>query len=387
MGQGSGTGHRLTCAERLELQRRVRSGETHQSAAAALGCSAKSVQRLLVKTGGLMPRVTPQSALRLSRSEREEISRGLLAGETCRGIAARLGRSPSTVSREVAAGGRRDRYRAWRAEERARRRVRRPKTAKLASSPRLRDEVERWLTLRWSPQQIAARLVLDYPDDLEMRVSHETIYRSLFVQGRGALRKELTRCLRTGRAQRRVRGRTNGGGHLTDMVLISDRPAEVADRAVPGHWEGDLIVGKNGKSAIGTLVERQTRFVMLMNLNKGRLAVHVRNALADKVRDLPEQLRRSLTWDRGKEMGEHVRFTVATGVQVYFCDPRSPWQRATSENSNGLLRQYFPKGTDLAVYNQAQLDAIAAELNGRPRQTLGWMTPSEAFSRVGAMTA
>jgi IS30 family transposase len=247
--------------------------------------------------------------------------------------------------------------------------------------------VERWLALRWSPQQIAARLVLDYPDDLEMRVSHETIYRSLFVQGRGALRKELTRCLRTGRAQRRTRGRAIGGGHLTDMVLISDRPAEVADRAVPGHWEGDLIVGKNGKSAIGTLVERQTRFVMLMNLSKGRLAVHVRNALAEKVRDLPEQLRRSLTWDRGKEMGEHVRFTVATGVQVYFCDPRSPWQRATNENSNGLLRQYFPKGTDLAVYNQRQLDAIAAELNGRPRQTLGWMTPSEAFSRVGAMTA
>ena len=387
MGQGSGPGHRLTCAERLELQRRVRSGETHQSAAAALGCSAKSVQRLLGKTGGLMPRTMPQSALRLSLSEREEISRGLLAGETCRRIAARLGRSPSTVSREVAAGGRRDRYRAWRAEERARQRVRRPKTAKLASSPRLRDEVERWLTLRWSPQQIAARLVLDYPDDLEMRVSHETIYRSLFVQGRGALRKELTQCLRTGRAQRRIRGRTIGGGHLTNMVLISDRPAEVADRAVPGHWEGDLIVGKNGKSAIGTLVERQTRFVMLMNLSKGRLAIHVRNALADKVRDLPEQLRRSLTWDRGKEMGEHVRFTVATGVQVYFCDPRSPWQRATNEDSNGLLRQYFPNGTDLAVYNQAQLDAIAAELNGRPRQTLGWMTPSEAFSRVGAMTA
>ena len=387
MGQGSGHGHRLTSAERLELQRRVRSGETHQSAAAAVGCCAKSVQRLLEKTGGLMPRVTPQSALRLSLSEREEISRGLLAGQTCRRIAARLGRSPSTVSREVAAGGRRDRYRAWRSEERARRRVRRPKTAKLASSPRLRDEVERWLALRWSPQQIAARLVLDYPDDLEMRVSHETIYRSLFVQGRGALRKELTQCLRTGRAQRRTRGRAIGGGHLTDMVLISDRPAEVADRAVPGHWEGDLIVGKNGKSAIGTLVERQTRFVMLMNLSKGRLAVHVRNALADKVRDLPEQLRRSLTWDRGKEMGEHVRFTVATGVQVYFCDPRSPWQRATNENSNGLLRQYFPKGTDLAVYNQAQLDAIAAELNGRPRQTLGWMTPSEAFSRVGAMTA
>jgi IS30 family transposase len=187
-------------------------------------------------------------------------------------------------------------------------------------------------------------LVLDYPDDLEMRVSHETIYRSLFVQGRGALRKELTRCLRTGRAHRRPRGRTIGGSHLTDMVLISDRPAEVADRAVPGQWEGNLIVGKNGKSAIGTLVDRQSRFVMLVNLSKGRLAVHVRNALADKVRDLLEQLRRSLTWDRGKEMGEHVRFTVTTGVQIHFCDPRSPWPRATNESSNGLLRQYFPRG-------------------------------------------
>jgi transposase, IS30 family len=387
MGQGSGHGHRLTCAERLELQRRVRAGETYRTAAEAVGCSAKSVQRLLGRTGGLRPRATPQSPLRLSLPEREEISRGLLTGETCRHIAARLGRSPSTVSREVAAGGRRERYRAWRSEERARRRVRRPKTAKLASSPRLRSEVERWLGLRWSPQQIAARLVFDYPDDLEMRVSHETIYQSLFVQGRGALRKELTRCLRTGRAHRRPRGRTIGGGHLTDMVLISDRPAEVEDRAVPGHWEGDLLVGKGSKSAIGTLVERQTRFVMLMNLSEGRLAVHVRNALADKIQELPEHLRRSLTWDRGKEMGEHVRFTVATGVQVYFCDPRSPWQRATNENSNGLLRQYFPKGTDLATYTQAQLDAVAAELNGRPRQTLGWMTPSEAFARVGAMTA
>ena len=382
MGQGSGPAHRLTGAERLELQRRVRAGETHAAAAAALGCSAKSVQRLLGKTGGLKSRAIPQSALRLSLPEREEISRGLLAGETCHGIAARLGRSPSTVSREVVAGGRRDRYRAWRAEEGARKRVRRPKTAKLASSPRLRHEVERWLGLRWSPQQIAARLVLDYPDDLEMRVSHETIYRSLFVQGRGALRKELTRCLRTGRAQRRPRGRTIGGGHLTDMVLISERPAEVADRAVPGHWEGDLIVGKGGKSAIGTLVERQTRFVMLMNLSKGRLAVDVRNALAGKIRELPEQLRGSLTWDRGKEMGEHVRFTVATGVQVYFCDPRSPWQRATSENTNGLLRQYFPKGTELGVFTQKQLDAVAAELNVRPRQTLEWMTPSEAFAAV-----
>src|SRR5712691_1811611 len=387
MGQGSGRAHRLTCAERLELQRRVRAGETHAVAATALGCSAKSVQRLLGKTGGVKSRARPQSALRLSLPEREEISRGLLAGDSCRVIARRLGRSPSTVSRDVAAAGHRERYRAWRADETAHRRAHRPKIAKLIAVPRLRRAVERGLRLRWSPQQITARLVLDYPDDLEMRVSHETIYQSLFVQGRGALRQELTRCLRTGRAQRRPLGRATGSGQLQHMVLISERPADVEDRAVPGHWEGDLILGKRAQSAIGTLVERQTRFVMLVNLSAGRLAEHVKDALADTIRALPDHLRRSLTWDRGKEMGEHVRFTLDTGVQVYFCDPRSPWQRATNENSNGLLRQYFPKGTDLSGYNQARLDEIAAELNGRPRQTLGWRTPSEAFARAAAMTA
>jgi IS30 family transposase len=247
--------------------------------------------------------------------------------------------------------------------------------------------VQRLLEQRWSPQQIAARLVIDYPDDPEMRVSHETIYQSLFVQSRGALRKELIRCLRTGRAQRRPQQRVNGSGQLLDMVLISDRPAEVQDRAVPGHWEGDLIIGRGSKSAIGTLVERQSRFVMLLDLRKGRLAEQVKDALAVKIRQLPEQLRKSLTWDRGKEMAEHVQFTVDTGVQVYFCDPRSPWQRASNENINGLLRQYFPKGTDLSVHSQARLDKIAAELNGRPRQTLAWLTPSEAFARAVAMTA
>jgi IS30 family transposase len=387
MGQGSGQAHRLTGAERLELQRRVRAGETHAVAAAAVGCSAKSVQRLLVKTGGVKPRARPQSALRLSLPEREEISRGLLAGDSCRVIARRLGRAPSTVSRDVAAAGHRERYRAWRADETAHRRAHRPKIAKLIAVPQLRRAVERGLRRRWSPQQIAARLVLDYPDNLEMRVSHETIYQSLFVQGRGALRQELTRCLRTGRAQRRPLSRATGSGQLQHMVLISDRPAEVEDRAVPGHWEGDLILGKRARSAIGTLVERQTRFVMLVNLRGGRLADHVKDALAVTIRALPDHLRRSLTWDRGKEMAEHVRFTLDTGVQVYFCDPRSPWQRATNENSNGLLRQYFPKGTDLSGYNQARLDEIAAELNGRPRQTLGWRTPSEAFARAVAMTA
>ncbi len=387
MGHGSGQAHRLTGVERLELQRRVRAGETHEVAATAVGCSAKSVQRLLVKTGGVKPRAKPQSALRLSLPEREEISRGLLAGDSCRGIARRLGRAPSTVSRDVAAAGQRQRYRAWRADEATHRRAHRPKIAKLIAVPRLRRAVEQGLRRRWSPQQIAARLVLDYPDDLEMRVSHETIYQSLFVQGRGALRQELTRCLRTGRAQRRPLGRATGSGQLQHMVLISDRPAEVEDRAVPGHWEGDLILGRRAQSAIGTLVERQTRFVMLVNLRAGRLAEHVKDALAVTIRALPDHLRRSLTWDQGKEMAEHVRFTLDTGVQVYFCDPRSPWQRATNENSNGLLRQYFPKGTDLSGYNQARLDEIAAELNGRPRHTLGWRTPAEAFAHAVAMTA
>ena len=382
MGQGWGSSRRLSFAERLEVQRRVGAGETFEAAAVAVGCSSKSVQRLLGKTGGVKPRTRPASGLRLSLADREEISRGVLAGESGRAIAVRLGRSPSTVAREVARNGGRRAYRAWQAHERAHRRARRPKLARLASSPRLRAEVERLLGLRWSPQQIAARLVVDHPNDPEMWVSHETIYQSLFVQARGALRKELTACLRSGRAQRRALRRTNPGGQLLDMVLISDRPAEVTDRAVPGHWEGDLIVGKGQRSAIATLVERQSRFVMLVDLLEGRLAHQVREALAYKITELPEQLARSLTWDRGKEMAEHARFTVDTGVQIYFCDPRSPWQRAT----NGLLRQYFPKGSDLSIHDRAHLDHVAAELNGRPRQTLGWMTPSEAFARAVAMS-
>jgi IS30 family transposase len=386
MGQGSGPAHRLSYTERLEIQCRVGAGATHAAAATAVGCSAKSVQRLLLKTGGLKGRSKPRSSLRLSLAEREEISLGLLAGASCCHIAAGLGRAPSTISREIAGNGRTG-YRAWRADDRAHRRTSRPKPEKFAESRRLRRAVEEGLARRWSPQQIAARLVVDYPDDPEMRVSHETIYRSLFVQGRGALRRELTRCLRTGRAQRRPRGRAHGQGQLQHMVLLSERPAEVADRAIPGHWEGDLLLGRLGQSAIGTLVERQTRWVMLLRLRHGRLAHQVRAALVARIRTLPEQLRRSLTWDRGKEMGDHARFTVETGVQVYFCDPRSPWQRATNENSNGLLRQYFPKGTELAAYSQAQLDRVAAELNDRPRQTLGWRSPSEAFANVVAMTA
>jgi len=382
MRRGGDHGRGLTSDQYLELQRRIAAGETHPAAAAAVGCSTKTVQKLLRRTGGLAPRAGPRSPLRLSLGEREEISRGLLGGESCRTIAARLQRAPSTVSREVAQDHGRNRYRAWHADAAALRRARRPKAAKLARCARLRAAVERLLARRWSPQQIARRLVRDYPGDLEMRVSHETIYRSLFVQARGALRHELYRCLRTGRAQRRSHRRLHGPGELRDMVLISERPAEAADRAVPGHWEGDLIVGRGGRSAIGTLVERQTRLVMLIALPEGRTAEQVRPALARRIRTLPVQLRRTLTWDRGKEMAEHVRFTVESGVPVYFCDPRSPWQRATNENTNGLLRQYFPKGSDLSVHDQKHLDAVARELNGRPRRTLEWRTPAEAFAQV-----
>ncbi len=374
-----------TRAERVEVRRRVAAGE-RIDVAQGVGRSKRFVQMVANRFGGIQPRIDVRSTLRLSSAEREEISRGLRGGESLRRIAAGLGRAPSTISREVTANGGRPRYRAWSAEDRAFRAARRPRRAKLAANPRLRRAVERLLLDRWSPQQIAWQLRQDHPDDQEMWVSHETIYQSLFVQGRGALRAELHRCLRSGRALRRPAGRAKPSGELRGMVLLSERPAEVEDRAVPGHWEGDLIIGKGTRSAIGTLVERQTRFVMLVALPHGRTAEAVRTALAARILSLPSELRRSLTWDRGKEMAEHVRFTVETGVAVYFCDPHSPWQRGSNENTNGLLRQYFPKGTDLSVHSQAELDAVARQLNGRPRQTLGWMKPSEALARVVALT-
>jgi IS30 family transposase len=324
-----------------------------------------------------------RSPLRLSLSEREEISRGLAGGESLRSIARRLARSPSTISREVAANGGRRRYRACRADRAAVRRIRRPKPSKLAVCPRLRAAVEAKLELRWSPTQISGWLVAEFPDDAEMRVSHETIYLSLFVQSRGALRKELTRYLRSGHATRRPKGHAvmNGQGQLRGTLNIRERPAEAEDRAVPGHWEGDLLFGKRMK-AIATLVERKTRFVMLIALPNGHAADVVADALAKKIVELPKQLRRSLTWDQGKEMASHARFTNETGVPVYFCDPRSPWQRGSNENTNGLLRQYFPKRTEIAHYTQAELDAVAAQLNGRPRQTLGFKTPSQALDEA-----
>jgi len=308
-------------------------------------------------------------------AEREEISRGLAAGESMRCVAVRLGRAPSTVSREVAQNGGRWGYRATGAHRASRRRARRPKPSKLAENPRLRLVVEAKLEDWWSPRQISDWLVEAYPDVEEMRVSHETIYQSLFIQGKGSLRKELWRCLRTGRAVRRPQGRpASTKGQIRDMVMISERPAEIEDRAVPGHWEGDLVIGKN-QTAIGTLVERWSRYVMLFPLPDGKTAEAVRVALTDTVQRLPNHLWQSLTWDQGKEMAQHAQFSIDTGVQVFFCDPKSPWQRGSNENTNGLLRQYFPKTTDMSKLTQEDLDAAAHPLNGRPRQTLEWKTP------------
>ena len=385
MSRGPGS-HAVTRAVQLEIRQRVAAGETIKSVAVTVNRTVRLVQRVLRRSGGIPPRPTSRSALRLSLAEREEISRGLRGGESLRGISVRLGRAPSTVSREVMANGGRRRYRAWLGEARAVRRVRRPRLTRLARDPRLRHAVERLLAERWSPQQVAARLRHDHPNEPELWVSHETIYQSLFVQGRGALRAELTRCLRRGQTRRRPVGHFRPVGSMRDMILISERPAEATDRAVPGHWEGDLIAGTYNRSAIGTLVERQTRFVILIALPEGHSASQVRSALAERVVTLPEQLRRSLTWDRGREMAQHAQFTIETGLPVYFCDPHSPWQRGSNENTNGLLRQYFPKGTDLSVHSQAHLDDVARELNGRPRQTLGWMKPSEALAKIVAMT-
>jgi len=268
------------------------------------------------------------------------------------------------------------------ADDRACLAARRPKPAKLSANPRLRRRVREMLCEHFSPQQISARLKLDYPNDPEMRIASETIYQSLYVQSRGRFRKDLTKHLRSGRSSRRPQGKGSRRGKLQDMVSISERPADVADRAVPGHWEGDLIVGKAGRSFIGTLVERQTRFVMLSYLGTDSTTDTVCRAIAEQIQRLPEHLRRSLTWDQGKEMAGHLDFTVSTGVQVYFCDPHSPWQRDSNENTNGLLRQYFPKSSDLAVHGQVELDKVAAQLNRRPRQTLDWRNPAEKMTQL-----
>jgi transposase, IS30 family len=377
--------NRLSHADRLEILERVSRGEGWLKVAGAVGCGRSTLHRVLVAAGGTPSRRSrrrPRSALRLSLVEREEIRAGIAAGESFRAIARRLGRAPSTVSREVGGVEGRGRYRATRADDRACLAARRPKVSKLARSRRLRRAVVGMLEQRFSPQQISARLRREFPDDPEMRIAPETIYQSLYVQSRGALRKDLTRYLRSARAKRKPRRPPTGQGRIPAMVSISERPPEVADRAVPGHWEGDLLVGRQGRSFIGTLVERHTRYVMLIELGRDARTETVTARLAEQIVRLPEQLRLSLTWDQGREMARHQAFTVATGVQVYFCDPHSPWQRGSNENTNGLLRQYFPKGTDLALHDQAELDRVAAELNRRPRQTLDWHTPAEKMTEL-----
>jgi IS30 family transposase len=375
--------------EQRQLALRLRAkGLSLRQIGPQVGCSHELV-RIIARGGPGRPQRKVDPWLpgpgRLRLCDREEISLGLHAGEAFCVIAARIGKVTSTVSREVAGNGGRGGYRAWRAHQRARDRARRPKAVKLAG-PRLAAQVTSWLEAWWSPQEISRRLRIEYPCDPMMWVSHETIYQALFVQGRGELRRELARCLRTGRARRRPRQRPENTGRIKDMVMISERPAEAADRAVPGHWEGDLIIGKDCKTAVGTLVERTTRYVMLLHLPEGRGADRVEAAMRTAITTLPGELFRTLTWDQGKEMAYHADFTIATGVPVYFCDPHSPWQRGSNENTNGLLRQYLPKGTDLSVHSADDLARIARSLNNRPRKTLQYMKPSEKLAEFLAHT-
>jgi IS30 family transposase len=360
-------------------------GEFITDAAEAVGTYRKQGTRWVIANGGVRPRRGRNLQGRyLSFAEREEIALGRAAGKSMRDIAKELGRSPSTISRELRRnrehGGR---YRARIAHALAYDRASRPKPAKLATNLVLRGMVEKDLEKRYSPEQIAGRLRMEFPDDPEMWVSTETIYQSLYVQSRGALRRELTKCLRTGRALRHP-GRQPGQrkNRIPDMVNISERPAEAADRAVPGHWEGDLIIGKQNQTAIGTLVERSTGYVMLVHLPDGYKPEQVAPALAAKIRTLPETVRRSLTWDQGPEMRDWKQVRIAADVEIFFCDPHKPWQRGTNENTNGLLRQYFPKGSDLSVHSEADLDWVAAELNDRPRKRFGFRKPDELIGHL-----
>jgi len=387
--ENRGRFRKLTPEQRKRIIELIAGGMRAVDVAREVARSAGFIRKVVRQAGGVARRLEwDPSPTRLSAAEREEIRRGLDDDESFTAIARRLGRVTSTVSREVNANGGRRGYAGWRAHRRASDRARRPKVAKLAGCERLRVQVETWLVAElWSPTQISTQLRIEFPDDPMMRVSPETIYQSLYVQGRGALRKELAACLRSGRAVRRNRSRLEQRGKIVGMVMISERPAEVADRAVPGHWEGDLILGKNNRSAVGTLVERSTRYVMLLHLPGDHTADTVRAAMTAKIKTLPEHLVRSITWDQGTEMAQHGAFSIDTGVQIYFCDPHSPWQRGTNENTNGLLRQWMPKGTDLSIHTPADLDTIAHKLNNRPRQTLGWMKPSQALAQLVAPTA
>jgi IS30 family transposase len=377
---------RLSREQLQEVWRRWKQRETLAAIGAALARPGHAVYKVVRRHGGIAPAPRRRARWALSLAEREEISRGLAAHASARALARTLGRPPSTISREIRRHGGRTYYRATVADERAWQRAERPKVCRLRQDVRLRRVVAAKLRADWSPEQIAVWLRRAYPHDGTMRISHETIYRTLYVQARGALKQELVRHLRRHRALRRPAGTRagQGQGQIAGAISIAERPPAVADRAVPGHWEGDLVLGGH-RSQIATLVERQSRYVMLLRL-PGRDAEQVATALIRRVRHLPAALRRSLTWDRGLEMADHQRFTIATDVQVFFCDPRSPWQRGSNENTNGLLRQYFPKGKDLTPLTQRQLDAGAQKLNTRPRETLGWRTPAEVLATTVALT-
>lgn len=378
----------MSWTEKNELWQRWRRGESLTDIARALQRGLGRVHTLVTTEGGIAPTPRRRSRLALTTTEREEISRGLAMGESVRGLARRLRRAPSTISREIRRHGGRPRYRAETADRRAWACARRPKACRLVTRPALRLAVATKLAQQWSPQQISGWLRQAFPSDPEMQVSHETIYRSLFVQSRGVLKRELLQHLRQQRRFRHARAATRVGrrpARIVDAISIRERPAEVADRAVPGHWEGDLLTGA-GPSYIATLVERQSRYVMLVRLPNKETDTVVR-ALARRVRRLPQGLMKSLTWDRGYELAGHRTFTMATQVAVFFCDPQSPWQRGSNENTNGLLRQYLPHGVDLTQFGQAKLDAIAHRLNTRPRLTLGYRTPADKLAEIVASTS
>lgn len=374
-----------TESQKALMWERWRKGESLQRIAELFDRNHSSVERILAETGGIQPAQRRRSRLALTLAEREEISRSVATGQSIRSVSTRLGRAPSTISREIMRNGGQECYRASQADQAAWDRGRRPKTCSLAENRSLAHIVAGKLQLLWSPEQIAGWLKRTYPDDKTFQVSHETIYRSLFIQARGALKKELLQHLRRTRAMRRSRHHTQKSDdrrRICDAVSISERPAAAEDRAVPGHWEGDLLCG-NRSSQIATIVERQTRYLMLVKV-ASKDAETFANALVKNARKLPQELYKSLTWDRGTEMAGHKRFTLATDIQVYFCDPRSPWQRGTNENTNGLLRQYFPKGTDISTYSQAKLNAVARKLNERPRKTLNYETPAQQFHQLVA---
>jgi IS30 family transposase len=359
----------------------MRSGEHRYKCLAEMSNTSVGLVGLVMReTGGVVPKFAVVSSRYLSTDDRIKIATGIERGNSDSEIAQIIGKNRTTVWREISRNGGRKNYGVLASANRAEQQRLRPKVAKLVKCKKLRRYVQKHLLKHLSPMQISGRLMIDYPDDPAMQISHEAIYQSLFIQSRGALKAELTKCLRTGRAMRRPQKRTTRT-HIKDKVMISDRPAEIEDRAIPGHWEGDLIIGKDGLSAIGTLVERSTRFVMLMKLSD-KSAETLTNALKKITQRMPEELFKSLTWDQGKEMAYHSRFSIDCGIDVYFCNPHSPWERGSNENTNGLLRQYFPKGTPLNKFSQAHLDKVARELNERPRQTLKWMTPAEKLNEL-----